>query len=77
MNTLFGSSRYSPNGAHSTNPRRAYKARAGAKYAHDPVSRLSRDIPCARAAAMICRSIADPTPRPRAVSAVCMDFTSP
>ncbi len=31
MNTLFGSSRYSPNGGHSTNPCRAYSARAGAK----------------------------------------------
>lgn len=74
---LFGSGLYPSNGAHSTNPWRLYNATAGWKYAHDPVSRLNFVIPLWRAASTMCCSTADPMPRRRAVSAVCIDLTSP
>jgi len=76
MQTLFGLGPYSPKGSQISNPADAYRDRAGANAAIDPVSRLTRLQPRARAVPMRWSSIARPTPLPRAASAVCIDLSS-
>lgn len=45
MKTLFRSGTYAAKGSHSTNPCFRQSERAGSKYDHEPVSRLSRRAP--------------------------------